>query len=668
MHIPDSVLSPAVSIAVGAVMVPIWAVAAKQVKAKLGSKQTPMLALGAAFCFVIMMFNIPALGGTTAHPVAGTLLAILLGPWAACIGISVALAIQALFFGDGGILAYGVNCFVMAFVLPFVGYAIYRALMSRFPEREGWRAFASATGAYFGINAAAAVVATFLGVQPSLFHEANGQPLYFPFGLNITLPAMMGTHLLVAGPAEAIVTALVVRFVMKSGIPLYDSMKRADGDTLELALPNRKPRYEGLLVGLLALVALVPLGLLAKGDAWGEWDANGVKEETAKVFGEKRGFVPKGIEAGEARSYKGVRGLEDYASSDGKNKWGYLGAGVLGVGTISGLLLVGGRALTKKEDTPEIAAELYASKNVVRRFAPPLPEWLKQSGSSLESPPATKSKPANQFVEKSLEELSAKAFKLLNSEPLRNAKGLLQQIDPRAKAIAALAAIIGVAFIRSLPVLALITAVSLGLAVASRIPLAPLLKRVWLSVPLFVGTLVLPALLNVVNPGKEIFVFWHSPHLSVTVPGALIAFTLVFRVGTAVTIATLLTMTTRWNDLLYALQSLALPRLFLSVLAMTYRYLSVMLQSANEIFVARKSRTVGRVSNSEGRQFVGTSVGTLFTKTMTLAEEVHSAMVSRGYTGAVHTMTRLSWTPKDSLFLTLSFVSVALCVFVSLRV
>ena len=75
-----------------------------------------------------MMFNIPVPGGTTAHGVGATLIAIVLGPWAAVIGVSVALIIQALFFGDGGILAIFANCFNMAIVMPFVGYGLYRLL------------------------------------------------------------------------------------------------------------------------------------------------------------------------------------------------------------------------------------------------------------------------------------------------------------------------------------------------------------------------------------------------------------------------------------------------------------------------------------------------------------------------------------------------------------
>ena len=183
MHIPNSVLSPATSAVCGVAMLPVWAVAARQVRQRLQTRQAPLLALGAAFCFTVMMFNIPALGGTTAHPVAGTLLAVLLGPWAAVIGISVALAIQALFFGDGGLLAFGANCFTMAFVLPFVGYSVYRLLAARLPSSAASaRAFCAAIGSYVGIVAASGIVALLLGIQPALFHEPNGHALYFPSG------------------------------------------------------------------------------------------------------------------------------------------------------------------------------------------------------------------------------------------------------------------------------------------------------------------------------------------------------------------------------------------------------------------------------------------------------------------------------------------------------
>ncbi|MGA3322808.1 energy-coupling factor ABC transporter permease, partial [Lactiplantibacillus pentosus] len=80
----------------------------------------------ASLAFLIMMFNLPIPGGTTAHAVGGTLLAVLIGPWAACLALTVTLLLQALLFGDGGILAFGANALNMAGMMPCVGYACYR--------------------------------------------------------------------------------------------------------------------------------------------------------------------------------------------------------------------------------------------------------------------------------------------------------------------------------------------------------------------------------------------------------------------------------------------------------------------------------------------------------------------------------------------------------------
>src|SRR3954469_17466909 len=109
-------------------MVPAWCASGRRVRTVVKSRSVPLLAIGAAYCFLIMMFNVPVPDGTTAHAVGGVLVAVLLGPWAAVIAGSIGLAIQALFFGDGGVLVFGVNAFNMAFVMPIVGYAVYWAI------------------------------------------------------------------------------------------------------------------------------------------------------------------------------------------------------------------------------------------------------------------------------------------------------------------------------------------------------------------------------------------------------------------------------------------------------------------------------------------------------------------------------------------------------------
>src|SRR6476469_5271957 len=111
MHIPDGYLSPLMSLGAAAVTVPTWGIAVRRVQTILNNRTVPLLAIFSAFAFTIMMFNVPVPGGTTAHGVGGTLAAIVLGPAAAIITVSVALIIQALFFGDGGVLAIFANCF-----------------------------------------------------------------------------------------------------------------------------------------------------------------------------------------------------------------------------------------------------------------------------------------------------------------------------------------------------------------------------------------------------------------------------------------------------------------------------------------------------------------------------------------------------------------------------
>src|SRR5215472_17822708 len=124
MHIPDGYLSPATCGALYAGTTPIWSAAGRRVRRTVKSRYVPLLAVGAAYSFLVMMFNVPIPDGTTAHAVGAVLIAIVLGPWAAVVAVSIALLIQALFFGDGGVLAYGANTFNMAFVMPFVGYFV----------------------------------------------------------------------------------------------------------------------------------------------------------------------------------------------------------------------------------------------------------------------------------------------------------------------------------------------------------------------------------------------------------------------------------------------------------------------------------------------------------------------------------------------------------------
>lgn len=215
MHIPENYLSPETCAVMAAAMVPVWYKAVKKVKETVPKEKMPLLGIFAAFSFLSMMFNIPLPGGTTGHAVGGTLIALLLGPEAACISVTIALLLQALLFGDGGILAFGANCFNMAFVLPFVGHAVYHAVNKAIKAPSG-KYIAAGLGAYVGINAAALCAAIEFGIQPYLFHDAAGNALYCPYGLTVSIPAMMIGHLTIAGLAEVIFTVALFAFVHKT--------------------------------------------------------------------------------------------------------------------------------------------------------------------------------------------------------------------------------------------------------------------------------------------------------------------------------------------------------------------------------------------------------------------------------------------------------------------
>jgi len=216
MHIPDGYLSPQTYVPFYAAVIPYLAIAASKVRKTIRSRDVPLLAMGAAFSFVIMMSNVPLPGGTSGHAVGGVIVAILLGPWAASIAVSIALIIQALMFGDGGITAIGANIFNMAVVIPFVGYYTYKFIAGASEITSSRRWVAGAIAGYLAINVAAVLAGIEFGIQPLIAKAADGHPLYAPYSLAVAVPAMAMGHLALFGFVEALVTALVIRYLQKA--------------------------------------------------------------------------------------------------------------------------------------------------------------------------------------------------------------------------------------------------------------------------------------------------------------------------------------------------------------------------------------------------------------------------------------------------------------------
>ena len=303
MHIPDGYLSPSTCATLYAFSAAGWYSALRRTKRAFATRTIPLISVFAAFSFVVMMFNIPLPGGTTGHALGVTVAAIVLGPWASALAISLALAIQALLFGDGGITTLGANCFNMAIVGSFVAYGVYRLIASGAEISSKRRITAAAVAGYVSINVCALLTAIEFGIQPAFFHDASGAPLYAPYPLRVAIPAMMIGHLTFAGLAEAVISAGMVSYLLRSdshliSVPNHSSPDPAPG-TVQTRAGWGRPLWWA--VGLLLLCT--PLGILAAGTAWGEWSASdlangGARAQISAVSGnhEPPALIPPGLQ------------------------------------------------------------------------------------------------------------------------------------------------------------------------------------------------------------------------------------------------------------------------------------------------------------------------------------------------------------------------------------
>ncbi len=321
MHIPDGYLSPKTCAAFFAASAPFWYLASRRAGGREGAegaRRMPLLALAGSFTFVIMMFNFPIPGGSSGHIIGSAAVAQLLGPWAAIAALSMTVALQAFLFGDGGVLTLGANAFNMAVIMGLAGYYSYRLLSFGNPGHAR-RFLASAMGGYVSVAMAALAVALELGVQPLIASDPAGMPLYAPYRLSVTMPAMMLPHLLFIGPVEAICTGFVVSYAAGREGLLY------------------KPARHGvspLWLIVAALVALTPIGLLATGSPWGEWG----KEEFVSLVG----FMPEGM-GRLGGAWRGIFAGYSLPGIGDMGAAGYVISAALGSASVVGLIYLMGR-------------------------------------------------------------------------------------------------------------------------------------------------------------------------------------------------------------------------------------------------------------------------------------------------------------------------------------
>jgi cobalt ECF transporter T component CbiQ len=282
------------------------------------------------------------------------------------------------------------------------------------------------------------------------------------------------------------------------------------------------------------------------------------------------------------------------------------------------------------------------------------PSWLLESETGAFPIGCSGRRRRGSAIEKTIDGFAGVARQALLSEEIAARRGLLQRLDARAKLLGVLALLLAAGLVRDIPVLLGLYGLTLVLAAASRIGLRWFVKRVWLFIPLFTGVIVAPAMFSFVTPGEVVLPLghWFGHEVGLTRQGLTSMGLIVSRVATSISLVVLLTLTTSWPRLLSALRALLAPRLIVLVLGMAYRYLFVLLDAVSEMITARRARTVSSRKDGRGARVVaGFSGGALFGKAHALSEEIHQAMLARGYRGEARLLERSSLCIADGVWL-----------------
>ncbi|MFM1952726.1 MAG: hypothetical protein RJA33_1520 [Actinomycetota bacterium] len=221
MHIPDGFIDLKTSAAVATAGVIGVGAALRGAKNQLTEKSAPLAGLTAVFVFAVQMLNFPVAAGTSGHLLGGALAAVLVGPYAATLAITVVLIIQAFLFADGGLTALGLNIFNMSIVGVWVGYGIFLLVRKIMPKKKASIAVAAAVAGFVSVPAAAAGFVLQYAVGATATYETS-----------TVLAAMISTHILI-GIGEAIITFLTVSAVLASRSDLVFGYK-ADAQELEI--------------------------------------------------------------------------------------------------------------------------------------------------------------------------------------------------------------------------------------------------------------------------------------------------------------------------------------------------------------------------------------------------------------------------------------------------
>lgn len=349
MHMADALLAPAVAATMYVASGTTVALSAKKLKKDENTQKLPTMAVSAALVFAGQMINYTIPGtGSSGHLCGGMLLSALLGPQAGFLSMVVILAIQCLFFADGGLMALGANCWNMAFYGCFVGYYLiwrpmmHSSLFQGMGEKAGTRAriiLASVLGC---------VVTLQLGAFSVVLETTLSGITELPFGAFVAL--MQPIHLAI-GVVEGLITAAVLVFVFESRPELLQEVKESKAITARRSL-----RSTVIILAVVAAMIGGGLSLVASSNPDGlEWALFGNEEEgyAANMALDEEDFgVSSSVADAAAAVQEKTAFLPDYAFADSDSAAGTTVSGLVGSAMVAvvaaGICMLGGFFRKKK--------------------------------------------------------------------------------------------------------------------------------------------------------------------------------------------------------------------------------------------------------------------------------------------------------------------------------
>ena len=335
MHMADALLAPAVAATMYVASGSAAGISIHKLKKDDEPSKLPVMAVTSALVFAGQMINYTIPGtGSSGHMCGGMMLSALLGPYAGFLSMIVILAIQCLFFADGGLMALGANCWNMAFYGCFVGYfLIWRPIMN-----SKW--FGEGKSAERARIIAASIIGCIITLQLGAFSVVLETSLSgiteLPFGAFCAL--MQPIHLAI-GLVEGLITSAVLVFIHGSRPELLQGV--------ELSEEGEPKRSLKSVVAILAVVALVVgggLSLLASGNPDGlEWALFGNAEGgySTNMGLDEENF---GVSSGAADTAESIQEktsfLPDYAFPGSESAAGTTVSGIVGSAIVAGVAIL----------------------------------------------------------------------------------------------------------------------------------------------------------------------------------------------------------------------------------------------------------------------------------------------------------------------------------------